>query len=246
MVLVCITGELGVGKTLTLAYLVWNNWYFKGREIFTNFTVYGIPFVKIRYLNDLFKVIPEEVTEEEILHGTEKALLFDELWKVLSSRMVGLGARRKNEIINRILMASRKANVTLYYTTQLFSMIDKNIRNITDLLMKPQFGPAKAYCKVYVYGIIEGKFLQPMQPYYFIPQSIFPIYNTYEVASGIELEGESDEEELKPKIVPITKNPAWKKYCRDELGLDIEGQEFIDYSKKVAKELGLDVKKAVV
>ena len=631
MVLVCITGELGVGKTLTLAYLVWNNWYFKGREIYTNFTVYGIPFVKIKYLNDLFKVIPEEVTEEEILHGTEKALLFDELWRLLSclppntyvisknriinidtistdiggdtilsldfktgkfieshiggklvrpvlpneklikvctrtreiiasknhkffvinrdpnfwnrhrgenplkfvkvkpaselrkgdrvlmvsklppgrkahfsrdlarllgyvlgdghinyfrrmiricdkdkellrkykelakrigftttpikkspytnsyfchiygnhkngyinkvliskiydalevtsgydmvfkdiprkimesnnaivaeflggfvdaeghvrverhlskkfgriemssakrniiekikhlllrfgidsslkegiqadgihkiyhleirdslsiklfkkhiklfsqkksetlqkiplnfnskrrifgnfeigyvtnveevdwkypylidlsipvyenfiangfvvhnSRMVGLGARQRNEIINRILMASRKAGVTLYYTTQLFSMIDKNIRNITDLLMKPQLGPANAYCKVYVYGIIEGKFLQPMQPYYFIPQSIFPIYNTYEVASGIELEGESDEEKLKPKIVPITKNPAWKKYCRDELGLDIEGQEFIDYSKKVAKELGLNVKKAVV
>ena len=196
-------------------------------------------------MNDLFKVIPEEITEEEILHGKEKALLFDELWKMLGSRMVGLGARQRNEIINRVLMASRKAGVTLYYTTQLFSMIDKNIRNITDLLMKPQLGPDHAYCKVFVYGIIEGKFLQPMQPYYFVTEPIFAIYNSFEVAGGIELEGESDEEELKPKVIPITRNPAWKKYCRDILGIDIEGQEFREYSKKVAKGLGLDVNKAV-
>ena len=81
IVLVSITGELGVGKTLTLAYLAWNNYYYKKREIFTNFTLYGIPHIKIQRLSDFFKLIPVEVTEEEILGGKEKAFLGDELWR---------------------------------------------------------------------------------------------------------------------------------------------------------------------
>jgi len=79
MVLIAITGELGVGKTLTLAFLCWNNWYYKKREIYTNFTLYGIPHIKITRLHDFFKLIPIKATEEEILSGKEKFFAGD--WK---------------------------------------------------------------------------------------------------------------------------------------------------------------------
>ena len=150
--------------------------------------------------------------------------------------MIGLGARERNEIINRILLASRKANVTVAYTCQLFSLIDKNIRNITDLLMKPQLSPDHSYCKVYVYGIIEGKMLQPMSPFYFNTESIFAIYNSYERVQDLVV-SEEEESELKPVTIPITKNPAWKKYCRDLLGIDINSEEFKRYSEKILKGL---------
>lgn len=236
MVLIAITGELGIGKTLTLAYLAWNNWYYKKRKIFTNFTLYGIPHIKIRRLDDFFKMIPEKETEEEILSGEEKAFFGDELWRWCSSRMIGLGARERNEMINRILLASRKANTHIYYTCQLFSLIDKNIREITDLLMKPIMSADHSYTKVLVYGIIEGKYLQPMQPFYFVNEAIYAIYNTYERVADLIMNDENYEEP-KEVLIPIEKNPAWKKYCKDYLGIEPDSEEFKKKCEEIEKGL---------
>lgn len=235
IVLIAITGELGVGKSLALAYLCWNNWYFKRRTIATNFNLYGIPHIKIKTIEHFFKFIPEKETEEDILKGEEKFFGGDDFWRWISSRCIGLGSKQKNEIISRILMASRKAFVTVTYTTQLFSMIDKNIRQITDLLMKPQLSADHSYCKVYVYGIIEGKYLQPLQPFYFNTEPIIAIYNTYERAGNIVMDS-NPEADIKEVVLPIEKNPAWKKYCLD-LGIDISSKEFLDKCKEVIEGL---------
>jgi len=241
MVLVAISGELGAGKTLTLTYLAWNNYYYKKRKIASNYTLYGIPFTYIRTVDDFFKFIPEQVTEEEILSGEEKAFMGDDFWKWIGTQTFGVGSKKKKEIVQRILMASRKAYVTVFYTTQLMKLISPNIREITDLLMKPVLSADKSYCKVYVYGIIEGKFLQPMPPFYFNTRPIYALYNTYEVAGNIYFGSEIDKtekEELKEIVIPIEKNPAWKKYCRDELGLDINNQEeFKKYCHQILKSI---------
>jgi hypothetical protein len=231
------TGELGVGKTLTLSYLAWNNWYYKHRIIASNYTLYGIPHTRINTIGQFFKFIPEKETEKEILEGQEKWLGGDDFWKWIGSRCVGMGAKQRNEIINRILMASRKAFVTVSYTTQLFSMVDKNIRDITDLLFKPVLSPDMRYCKVYVYGVVEGRLLQPMQPQYFMTEPIFATYNTFERASNISMD--EKEEELTEQYIPIEKNPAWKRYCKVFLGIDIDSDE---YKKKCAEiDAGLKI-----
>jgi hypothetical protein len=237
MVLCAVTGELGTGKTLFASYLVWNNFFYKKRKIATNYTIYGIPFCRIRTLEQFFKFIPEKETEEEILRGEEKAFFGDDFWRFISSRMIGMGAKQKNEMINRILMASRKAFVTVYFTTQLFSMIDKNIREITDLLFKPTLGGNMQYCKAYVYGVIEGKLLQPMQPIYFWTEPIFAIYNTFERAGDIDIE--SPDSELVEEFHPIEENPAWKRYCMVNLGMDINSEEYLRKCKEVEEGLGL-------
>lgn len=134
-------------------------------------------------------------------------------------------------------MASRKANVTVAYTCQLFSLIDKNIRNITDLLMKPQLSADHSYCKVEVYGLIEGKFLLPMQPFYYNCEPIYAIYNSYERVQDLVVSEDKEKSELKPVTIPITKNPAWKKYCRDFRGIEPDSEEFKRYSEKTLKGL---------
>jgi hypothetical protein len=226
------TGELGIGKTLTLSYLAWNNWYFKKRIIATNYTVYGIPHQRITSINQFFQFIPEESSEKEILEGNEKWFGGDDFWRWISSRTFGMGAKEKNDVIGRILIASRKAKVTVTYSTQLFSMIDKNVRQITDLLMKPVLSPDMSYCKVYVYGIIEGKMVQPMQPFYFNTESIYAIYNTYERVMEIT-NNKDDNTPLLETTIPIKDNPAWKKYCRDMLNVDIESDHFKEVSDEI-------------
>lgn len=236
MVLVAISGELGVGKTLLLSYLAWNNWYFKRRVIATNYTIYGIPHFRIRTINQFFKFIPEKETEEEILAGVEKWFGGDDWWRWVSSRTIGLKTKERNDIIQRILMASRKAFVTVCYSTQLFSMIDKNIREITDLYMKPILSPDNSYTKVQVYGIYQGKMLQPLQPFYFNNEPIYSVFNTYERAGDIIM-GDDESDELIEVRIPIDENPAWKKYCRDMLGIPVNSPQFLEKCKEVIEGL---------
>jgi hypothetical protein len=75
MVLIAVIGELGVGKTLGLTYLSWNNYYYKRRNICANYNLYGIPFTPVRTLEDLQKMIPSKTaTVEELL--TQKEIFF--------------------------------------------------------------------------------------------------------------------------------------------------------------------------
>lgn len=249
MVLVMITGELGVGKTLTLTYLAWNNYYYKKRKIASNYTLYGIPFYPIRTVKEFFAFIPPKTTEEEILSGEEKAFFGDDFWKWIGTATLGLGTKKKAEIIKRILMASRKAFVTVFYSTQLAKLIKPEIREVTDLLMKPVLSPDKSYCKVYVYGLMEGKYLHPMQPLYFNTEPIIAMYNTYEVAYEAELDMSDEDLQLEEapkgfKLVeefnPIETNPAWKKYCRDILGINIDSSQFKKKCDEIQKGIGIE------
>lgn len=62
MPLVNIVGELGVGKTLSLTYLGWRNWFFKGMKIYSNIHLFKIPYVFIDGLNKL-----EDMSEGYVL-----------------------------------------------------------------------------------------------------------------------------------------------------------------------------------
>ena len=250
MVLIMVSGELGVGKTLTLTYLAWNNYYYKKRKIASNYTLYGLPYYPIRTVKEFFTFIPPVTTPEEILKGEEKAFFGDDFWKWIGTATLGLGTKKKTEIIKRILMASRKSFVTVFYSTQIPKMIKPEIREVTDLMMKPMLSPDKSYCKVYVYGLVEGKYLHPMQPIYFNTEPIIAMYNTYEVAYEAELDL-SDEElysnlptgmKLVEEFNPIEQNPAWMKYCRDILGIPLQSKAFKQKCEQIQKGLGIELK----
>ena len=237
--LVGIIGELGSGKSLALAYLCWNNYVFKERKIYSNITLYGIPFTKITTLEGLKRIIPMKATEEEIMKASEMLLAGDELWRWVSSITIGKGSKVKMDIVRRILLASRKAFVHIYYTSQTARQVSPWIREITDLWVYPVLTGnvlTMFWLKVPVSNPTLGALARHMagKPLKVVAEPFFSMYNTYERVLGLG-EGEDTLEEV---YIDITENPAWKRYCMIELGMTRE--KFIKYSERIKKRFYLD------
>jgi hypothetical protein len=217
MVLIAIIGELGVGKTLALAYLAWNNYFYKKRNISANFNLYGIPFIPIKTLEDLKRMIPmETATTEQLLAQKEVFFAGDELWRWIDSRCAIMGFSKnkttkiENKIVTDILAASRKAFVTIGYSAQTYDQVDKRIKNITDFVFYPVLIGDNTLCKVTVFKGSKPTVSAMLPDIRFFCEPMFAIYNTYEIVQPLE-EGNLSEE----IFIPITENPAWIKYCKD-------------------------------
>jgi len=214
MVLLCIVGELGQGKTLGLAYMCWNNYYFKGRKIYANFNLYGMPFTPVKTIEKLFKMIPPETSKEEIMSGVEKFFGGDEMWRWVDSRSIGKGVKEKAMIVDNILASSRKSFVTIGYSTQIYDQVDKRIRGITDIICYPQMALDNSYCKILTFKGPKASSSGMLQPIYFLCEPIFAIYNTYEKVQPLPNKDTdaSPEEEI---LLPLMENIAWVKYLKD-------------------------------
>lgn len=202
MVLFCIVGELGAGKTLGLAFLTWNNWFKKGRRVFSNFNLYGIPFTKIKSIPDLDNM------NSGFFAG-------DELWTWLDSWE---GKDEKKKLISSILLKSRKRDITIAYTTQTLQQIVKRIRDVTDFTAYPTLSPDGTWCRMNIFRgtkLIPAMMMSPAR--YFNVESVVAMYNTYEEIKPIESEGISEE-----MYIPIRENPAYISYCKQELGIKSE------------------------
>jgi len=234
MVLIAIVGELGSGKTLTLAYMCWNNWVKKKRKIFTNFPLFGIPHVMIKSIEGFFKMIPPETTEEEIFKGEEKFFAGDELWRWVDSRMIGMGARERNKIISNILLASRKSFVTIAYTTQSLHQIDKRILDVTDLVFCPQMSPDKKYITVYIFSGGRKPYPSGIPPFIFNCEPIYAIYNTFYKVQEIT----EKQEDFSEKNHRIIENPAWRWYLMKFYKFDEKKIEKIseEFEKRIKDE----------
>lgn len=199
MVLFCIVGELGAGKTLGLAFLTWNNWFKKGRRIFSNFNLYGFPYTKIETIPDLDNM-------------SSGFFAGDELWSWLDSWE---GKSEKKRLISSILLKSRKRDITIAYTTQTLQQIVKRIRDVTDFTAYPIMSGDGTWCRMNIFRgtrLIPAMLVNPAR--YFNVESVVAMYNTYEEIKPIEMEGKSVE-----MYNPIRTNPAYFGYCREVLGI---------------------------
>jgi hypothetical protein len=217
MVLIAIVGELGIGKTLGLTYLAWNNYYYKQREICANYNLYGIPFTPVKTLDDLKRMIPmETATTEQLLGQKEVFFAGDELWRWIDSRcaIMGFGktktSRIENKVITDILSASRKAFVTIAYTTQSYDQVDKRIKNITDFVFYPIIIGDNTLCKMTVFKGSKPTVSSMLPDIRFFCEPMFAMFNTYEIVQPLT-EGEVSSEQF----LLISNNPAWIKYCKD-------------------------------
>jgi hypothetical protein len=139
--------------------------------------------------------------------------------------MLGMTARKtkkiENKIITDILAASRKAFVTVAYTSQTFDQVDKRIKTITDFVFYPVLLGDNTLCRMSVFKGSRPTIGTMLPDIRFYTEPMYAMYNTYEVIQPLE------EGELSSEVVqPITENPAWIKYCKDRKMTDEQMQKF--------------------
>lgn len=120
--IVGVRGNLGNGKTATLAWLA-HHYYRKGYKIHSNFWLEDIDFNYVTCIEDI----------EKIRSGY---VFFDELWTWIDSR--GSGFNDINQIVTGILHKSRKRGYSIFYESKLIHMTDRRIRELTDYVLEPE------------------------------------------------------------------------------------------------------------
>jgi hypothetical protein len=163
MVLIAIVGELGSGKTLTMTYLLWKQWFANGARVFANYHLYKIPYMFVGSMK----------TFNEIREGVFGG---DELWLNADSRSHSLG----KIFVTNTLARSRKRGLTIYYTTQLLDSIDKRIKKVTDFMALPVLNKEETVCTVYFYKGTSGKPTTFMKRMYFMADPVKQMYDTNE------------------------------------------------------------------
>ncbi len=156
---------MGCGKTLALTYLAYRN-YLKGMKIFSNYWLL-FPHVKIIKTSQLEKM------REGFFAG-------DELWLWIDSRV---SASKKNRVVSRILLSSRKKDVHFAYTTQSLQQVDVRIRRCTDFIAYPMMTPREDWCRLLIYS---NPSLSYVKQFKFRTVKYFPMFDTREIVDVLE------------------------------------------------------------
>lgn len=162
MVLFGICGELGAGKTLALTFLGFKNWLYRRRKVYSNYPLYGIPYIFLRAVN-------------QFDNAREGFILADELWLICDSR---LSLTSKNRFVASILSRSRKRNLNISFTTQLLDSLDKRIRKILDFSALPVLNPNETIEKVNIFRTGYPKLASYMKTFYFKTPLVFNMYDS--------------------------------------------------------------------
>jgi len=181
MPLVNVVGELGVGKTLSLTYLLFRNWFFKGNKIYSNYHLFKIPYI---YINDIRQL-------DTIKDGY---CGLDELWLFADSRM---SKTQKNTFIANILGKSRKRGLTYASTAQVADSIEGRIRKVLDFTFYPMMNRDETICKLLVFRGGFVKNANYMKTLYYKTPLIKMMYDTNE---EIEMMQKVPEEDEKNKV----------------------------------------------
>lgn len=200
MVLMAITGELGSGKTLTLTYLAWRNHTKKSMDVYSNYSLFGIPYKKIDSLVKL----------EQMRNGFFAG---DELWLWLS----GLGSSVLEKVTADILLKSRKRGLTYAFTTQTIGQIPPRVRKVVDFTVYPIIAASDTLCKVLIFQGPKPDMHSHLKTLYFKTKPVYTMYNTREEIQPLkqtssvpfeevfepprDLEKEDKEDEDKYKVI---------------------------------------------
>lgn len=202
MVLFAIEGELGAGKTISLTYLAWYNWFTKGRKIYANYDLYGIPFIKINSVPSIDKM-------------SDGFVAFDEMWLWVDSYA---SKDKKTKLISDILLKSRKRFLTLCFTTQDMMQVARRVRKICDFSAYPNLNPDGSYCKIRTFKGFDSMPIHKKRPVstpiYFPTEYFYAMYDTTEEVKPVE--EDPNKIIFKEVFNPIHENPAWLLYLERE------------------------------
>jgi len=170
------------------------NW--EPKHVYSNITLYDIPFYKLTTLS-------------ELNWAKNGIVLLDELWSVgLDARM---SRRKKNVITANILGKSRKRSLTILFSCQTLRQLDPRIRDVLDFIAYPVISPDGKIVRLWIWrgNKPQGK---PLKVVRFFAEDYYKYYNTREEVN--ELIDDTDDEgngEKEPEFmyIPSSKNPAW-------------------------------------
>ncbi len=174
MVLLATIGNLGKGKTLSMAFLLWHNWFNKNRKVYSNLHLFGIPYY---FVNSLDKL-------DEMKDGI---VGLDELWfwvDAFTSR------KQSNRLASNVLMKSRKKDLTILFTTQTVEQLNPRVRKVIDFSAIPSLNTNETICKVNIFHGISMNIGTYIKSIYFRTELVFDMYDTKEI---VEMSEKSDE-----------------------------------------------------
>lgn len=164
MVLFGYVGELGSGKTLSLTFMLWKNWMYRRKKIYSNYHLFRIPYLLITDIAQ-FKECQDGFV------GT------DELWRIADSR---LSKSSMNSFVADILGRSRKRHLNYSFTSQLIDSLDKRIRKVMDFTSYPIMNSGETVCKVNIFRTGFPKEGTYMKTFYYKTPEVFNMYDTDE------------------------------------------------------------------
>lgn len=155
---------MGSGKTLTLARLCFEHWFFRKEIVFSNFHLFKIPYYYVDSLDKLDKM-------------REGFVGLDELWLICDSR---LSKTKKNMITSNILAKSRKRHLTVCFTAQLPDQIEKRIRKVQDFSAYPMLNRQETIAKVAIFRTGYAKAGTFMKHFYYKADVTMSFFDTDE------------------------------------------------------------------
>jgi len=187
--LISLIGNVGSGKTLFLVLLSYIYSFFDKRKIHANF------YIKLE--NCIALNLPNFIENER----DNMIVFLDEAYTYLESR---ISMSHLNKAMSYVIFQSRKRNLDIYLTAQMFSTIDVRFREQTDILIK---------CKRIINDNFNGfkykiinlnsesikTMLFPMSE----AKTYFHLYNTYEIIPPYQKD---------KMVLEILKNTDYERY----------------------------------
>ena len=180
LILVCILGPQGSGKTILMVYLATQS----KREVYSNFKIH-IPNYKSLEIMDLLEL------KDNI------DVLIDEGYTWLESRT---SSSHLNRYLSYIVLQARKRTIDIIISAQLFSTLDVRFRQQADLIIK-----CKKSEKGFKYSFlfVENNKVRTFVLKWKNAKKLYDMYDTYEIVEPYM------KEELKAKLTIRTEKDKW-------------------------------------
>ena len=176
--IITIHGGLGSGKTLFLTYLAYKSYK-------NNLTVYSNYHLAFNY---------KPIILNETFNYENCFIAFDEMHVYFDSRS---SISRFNKIFSYFVLQTRKRNVTLCCTAQLYSSLDKRVRNVADRIIW-----AEKTNNGFKYTITDGLQVKTILLPFNQAEKIYKLYDTKQIIHPL---GEDEKQQLNKRLTKTTK-----------------------------------------